>query len=160
MIQVATIKKQHEAQAAGYYEGGFTSRDSNNRKEVGVVHVNEFVANHDAVGDPALAPVLRLIDHAQRNNTVGSLTAADVSNAIGISRGVGMGGDADYSPVVDAISGTVALMADITSATRASIDRLSENIENGIDATVIMDGERGLYKKLKRFERLTQNPRR
>lgn len=61
MIQVATIKKQHEAQAVGYYEGGFTSRYPNNRKEVGVVHANEFVANHEAVANPALSPLLRLI---------------------------------------------------------------------------------------------------
>ena len=51
MMQVATIKKQHEAQQAGYYSGGFTRRDPDNRREVGVVHANEFVADHRAVAN-------------------------------------------------------------------------------------------------------------
>lgn len=88
MIQVATIRKQHQAEAAGYYSGGFTKRDPDNRKEVGVVHANEFVANHKAVANPALSPILGLIDHAQRTNTVGSITADDVSNALGKTTGV------------------------------------------------------------------------
>ncbi len=82
-MQIATIKKQHQVQQMGYYEGGFTGRDGNSRREVGVVHANEFVANHQAVANPELLPVLRLIDQAQRNNTVGSLTSEDVSRAMG-----------------------------------------------------------------------------
>ena len=81
-VQIATIKKQHQVQQMGYYEGGFTGRDGNSRREVGVVHANEFVANHQAVANPELLPVLRLIDQAQRNNTVGSLTSEDVSRAL------------------------------------------------------------------------------
>ena len=65
MIQVATIKKQAQAQEAGYYEGGFTG-GSRYRREAGVVHEGEFVANHNAVNNPQLLPALRLIDVAQR----------------------------------------------------------------------------------------------
>lgn len=161
MMQVATIKKQHEAQAAGYYEGGFTSKDPNDRKEVGVVHANEFVANHEAVANPALAPVLRLIDHAQRNNTVGSLTATDVSRAIGTTRiGVGAGGSAESSATADALAGSVALMADINAATRSAIDRLSDSLENGIESYMVMDGENGFHSKYEHFKRLRNNPHR
>lgn len=78
MRQIATIKKQHQAEAAGYYEGGFTG-PGHWKKEAGVVHAGEFVANHNAVNNPQLLPALRLIDAAQRNNTVASLTAQDVS---------------------------------------------------------------------------------
>lgn len=161
-IQIATIKKQHEAQAAGYYEGGFTSRNPDNRKAVGVVHANEFVANHKAVANPALAPVLQLIDHAQHNNTVGSLTAADVSHAIGTRLGVGPGGGtgSDSRGATEAFAGSVALMADMTASTRAAIDRLSDNIESGIEAYMVMDGERGFYKKYEHYKRLNKNPKR
>lgn len=160
-LQIATIKKQHEAQAAGYYEGGFTSRDPDDRKEVGVVHANEFVANHEAVANPALAPVLRLIDHAQRNNTVGSLTATDVSRAIGTTRfGVGAGGGAESAATADALAGSVALMADINAATRSAIDRLSDSLENGIESYMVMDGENGFHSKYEHFKRLRNNPHR
>lgn len=161
MMQIATIKKQHEAEAAGYYSGGFTDRDPNNRKVVGEVHANEFVANHEAVANPAIMPVLRLIDQAQRNNTVGSLTSADVSRALGQSPGVGAGGvAAAAAPSTEAFAGAVALVADTNASTRSALERLSENLEAGIEAHVIMDGERGFYKKLKNYERLTQNPKR
>ena len=160
MMQIATIKKQHEAEAAGYYTGGFTQRDPNNRREVGVVHANEFVANHEAVANPALSPVLRLIDAAQRNNTVGSLTVADVSNALGQGGGVSARGEVSNSGTVDAIAGTVALVADTNAATREALTRLSDTLEDGIESVVIMDGERGLYRKLKHYEKLSNNPKR
>ena len=37
MLQIATIKKQHQAEAAGYYEGGYTG-GNRYRREAGVVH--------------------------------------------------------------------------------------------------------------------------
>lgn len=82
-IQIATIKKQQQAQEAGYYEGGFTG-GSSYRREAGVVHEGEFVANHQAVNNPQLLPAFRLLDQAQRNNTVGTLTATDVSRSMGV----------------------------------------------------------------------------
>lgn len=81
MMNIATIKKQHQAQEAGYYSGGFTPL-GDPKKEVGVVHASEFVANHSAVNNPNVLPVLRLIDYAQKNNTVGSLTADDITASL------------------------------------------------------------------------------
>lgn len=53
-IQIATIKKQQQAQEAGYYEGGFTGGRSY-RRRAGVVHEGEFVANHARREQPAAA---------------------------------------------------------------------------------------------------------
>lgn len=161
MAQVAIIKKQHEAQAAGYYEGGFTSRSSDNRREVGVVHANEFVANHQAVANPALVPVLRLIDTAQRNNTVGSLTAADVSNAIGQGLGVSARGDVGRSAAYDsALIGGLSAVAQSSIAANEVMNRLSDVIEDGIEAKVILDGEDGFHKKYSHYLKLRNNPKR
>ena len=160
MVQIAAIKKQHEAQAMGYYSGGFTDRDPDNRREVGVVHANEFVANHKAVANPALSPVLRLIDNAQKSNTVGSLTADDVANAIGRSPGVSPRGGAEPHGDSEAVRRALELIAGVTASTRQSIDRLSDNLEGGITADVVMDGERGFHKKYERFKRLIDNPKR
>lgn len=160
-VQIATIKKQHEAEAAGYYDGGFTARSADNRKEVGVVHANEFVANHKAVASPVLAPVLQLIDHAQRTNTVGSLTSDDVSRAIGIERGRRSSPTASgAAPGDESAAKALSLMTDTTASARSAIDRLIAILEGGIEAEVVMDGERGLYKKYKRFEQLKNNPKR
>lgn len=159
MLQIATIKKQHQAEAAGYYEGGFTPRDKNSRREVGVVHANEFVANHEAVANPNLAPVLRMIDEAQRNNTVGSLSAEDVSRAIGQGRILGQTVSAQQQLVAHGDQGLAVVAASVQEQTDA-IARLQQAIDEGIEAYVVMDGERGLDKQYRRYQRLTQNPRR
>ena len=159
MLQIATIKKQHQAEAAGYYEGGFAPRDRNHHREVGVVHANEFVANHEAVANPNLAPVLRMIDEAQRNNTVGSLSADDVSRAIGQGRILGQTVSAQQQLVAHGDQGLAVVAASVQEQTDA-IARLQQAIDEGIEAYVVMDGERGLDKQYRRYQRLTQNPRR
>lgn len=62
----------------GFEEGGYTGPGRHDEPK-GIVHAGEFVANRYAVQNPAIRPVLDLIDQAQRNNTIGSLTAKDVS---------------------------------------------------------------------------------
>lgn len=158
-LQIATIKKQHQAEAAGYYEGGFTPRDKNSRREVGVVHANEFVANHEAVANPNLAPVLKMIDEAQRNNTVGSLSAEDVSRALGQGRILGQTVAAQQQMAAHGDQGLAVVAASVQEQTDA-IARLQQVIDDGIEAYVVMDGERGLDKQYRRYQRLTQNPRR
>ena len=147
MLQIATIKKQQQAQEAGYYEGGFTGGSSYRRK-AGIVHEGEFVANHNAVNNPQVLPALQLIDEAQRNNTVGSLTAAD------ISRSLGQGG----ATVVSAPSVTVNTDNSELNATlgeaRDVIDQLSLVLAQGIHAKCYIDGEDGIAKNLDHYKKL------
>lgn len=153
LMQIATIKKQAEAQEAGYYEGGYTASDANNKKEVGVVHANEFVASHQAVANPNILPVLNLIDYAQKNNTVGSLTAGDVSRAIGATPTIAaQQSTAGSSPAVslDAISETLDKNA-------KAIERLHNILDNGIESYVTLDGERGLDRKYTHYKKLNDN---
>lgn len=147
MLQIATIKKQHEAEAAGYYGGGFTG-GTRWRREAGVVHEGEFVANHLAVRNPNVLPVLRLIDHAQRTNTVASLTADDVSRAIGSPSPdpVRGGGDAAAAPLPQA--------APAGTAIEGALTRLSDRLDEGIAAYVVIDGPDGLHRQYTRYQRM------
>lgn len=131
-MQVATIKKQHQAEAAGYYEGGFTG-GSRYRREAGVVHEGEFVANHNAVNNPQLLPALRLIDVAQRNNTVGRLTATDVSRAMGVG-----GATVVSAPTVNVQTDNREL-ADTLRQARDTLEKLGSLIDGGITANVSME---------------------
>lgn len=131
-MQVATIKKQHQAEAAGYYEGGFTG-GSRYRREAGVVHEGEFVANHNAVNNPQLLPALRLIDVAQRNNTVGRLTATDVSRAMGVG-----GATVVSAPTVNVQTDNSEL-ADTLRQARDTLEKLGSLIDGGITANVSME---------------------
>lgn len=147
MLQIATIKKQQQAQEAGYYEGGFTGGSSYRRK-AGIVHEGEFVANHNAVNNPQILPALQLINEAQRNNTVGSLTAAD------ISRSLGQGG----ATVVSAPSVTVntdnSELNTTLSEARDVIDQLSLVLAQGIHAKCYIDGDDGIAKNLDHYKKL------
>lgn len=146
MLQVATIKKQHQAEAAGYYEGGFTG-PGDYRKEAGVVHAGEFVANHKAVNNPQLLPALQLIDQAQRNNTIASLTAADVSRAIGA------GSTAIVAPVVNVTTDNDELNRAINDVANV-VDSLNAILATGIRAEVSIDGENGLDKQYRKYKRI------
>ena len=149
-LQIATIKKQHEAEAAGYYEGGFTG-GTRYRKEAGVVHEGEFVANHQAVNNRQLMPVFSLLDQAQRNNRVASLQAEDVTNV--------MGGPASQivAPIVNIQAPDNAELNGTLELVRETQDRLATQLEQGIGVDIPIDGENGVYRRLKRYENLLKN---
>ena len=150
MIQIATIKKQHAAQSEGYYEGGFTG-GNRWRRTAGVVHEGEFVANHEAVRNPNVLPVLQLIDHAQRTNRIARLTATDVSRAIAAPLATSANTAATASVAALQVADGGA-----NGATNEVLTRLTEQIDQGIKAVVVIDGPDGLdrqwsnYNKMKR----------
>ena len=147
-IQIAAIKKQHEAQEEGYYSGGFTG-GSSYRREAGVVHEGEFVANHRAVNNPNILPVLRLIDHAQHNNTIASLTAADVSRSISAPQTAARAA-ASSAPALQLIDTT-------QGRTAAAIERLNTKLDEGIHASVSITGEDGIERQWTRYNNLKKN---
>ena len=145
-VQIATIRKQAEAQRVGYYRGGFTGGD-NYRKEAGVVHEGEFVANHQAVRNPSVLRVLRVIDHAQRNNTVARLNldgAGGVAAApVAVSSGDGRSEDRSGVASAEALTDTLT--------------RLADTLERGIRSTVSIDGDDGVAHQLQRYNNLRAN---
>ena len=157
-VQIATIQKQHQAQQAGYYTGGFTRKSADDREEVGVVHANEFVANAQATRNPVLSPFFSLVDYAQRNNTVGSLTADDVSHALGTGAVVKATSTTANESVQN--SGELLAVAGSISSNTKVVQRLNERLDEGIEAFMVMDGERGFDKKYSDYNRLKKNPKR
>lgn len=149
MIQLAAIKKQHQAEAAGYYEGGFTG-GNRYRKEAGVVHEGEFVANHNAVNNSSIRPALDLIDRAQRSNTVGSLTADD------ITRSLGQGGSAVVAPVVNVNNDNTEVRQSLDGV-NAAVSRLTQTLDDGIEVEVPISGRRGLHRRLQDYQRILNN---
>lgn len=149
MLQIATIKKQHQAEAAGYYDGGYTG-GNRYRKEAGVVHEGEFVANHNAVNNSSIRPALDLIDRAQRSNTVGSLTADD------ITRSLGQGGSAVVAPVVNVNNDNTEVRQSLDGV-NAAVSRLTQTLDDGIEVEVPISGRRGLHRRLQDYQRILNN---
>lgn len=149
MIQLAAIKKQHQAEAAGYYEGGYTG-GNRYRKEAGVVHEGEFVANHNAVNNSSIRPALDLIDRAQRSNTVGSLTAED------ITRSLGQGSSTVVAPVVNVNNDNTEVRQSLDGG-NAAVSRLTQTLDDGIEVEVPISGRRGLHRRLQDYQRILNN---
>ena len=150
LLQIATIRKQHQAEAAGYYSGGYTG-GRRYRREAGVVHEGEFVANHQAVNNSSIRPAFDLIDRAQRANTVGSLTADDISRALGSG-----GGGAVVTPIVN-VSNDNSEVRESLDGVNNAITILNQTLDDGLEIVMPIAGRNGLHRKLKDYERLLDN---
>lgn len=157
-IQIAAIKKQHQAEAEGYYLGGFTG-GKQYRRQAGIVHEGEFVANHQAVNNPNLLPVLKLIDHAQRTNTVARLSADDVSRVITAPQTTAsLAGQAITTAATAANNAPSLQVIDTaTPAQTKAINLLNQQLQKGIKAYVVMSGPDGLDQQFTHYKKLT-NP--
>lgn len=150
LLQIAAIRKQHQAEAAGYYSGGYTG-GRRYRREAGVVHEGEFVANHQAVNNSSIRPAFDLIDRAQRSNTVGSLTADDISRALGSG-----GGSAVVTPIVN-VSNDNSEVRESLDGVNNAISILNQTLDDGLEIVMPIAGRSGLHRKLKDYERLLDN---
>ncbi len=139
-VQIAAITQQHRKQTAGYFAGGFTG-GRNYRREAGVVHEGEFVANHEAVNNPHLLPMFQLLDYAQRHNTVASLTADDARRVM---------------PSTAGSQASVTVIDTAQPRTAEAIEQLNRHLEAPIQTYVTIDGPDGLARQWKHYKRLNR----
>lgn len=136
-----------------FYTGGYTgSGDWDEPK--GIVHSNEFVANRYAVANPAVRPVLDLIDSAQRSGTIANLTGGDIAAVAG-SRPMG----AASSPMV-VNSASQPQDRELTQTVRDLrhvVSRLVERLDEPIEAVGVISGRHGWKQKLDEYDRLLNN---
>ena len=116
----------------GFEEGGYTGYGKHDEPK-GIVHAGEFVANRYAVSNPSVRPVLDLIDRAQKNNTIGSLTAKDVSAVLsGVSSTTN---NTYYQQAAPVDNGMSAIMLEAVKVMGALNKRLNEPIYTYTKAT-------------------------
>lgn len=133
--EIALITAAFEtAKAAinGFESGGYTGYGKHDEPK-GIVHAGEFVANRYAVSNPSVRPVLDLIDRAQKNNTIGSLTAKDVSAVLsGVSSTTN---NTYYQQAAPVDNGMSAVMLEAVKVMGALNKRLNEPIYTYTKAT-------------------------
>ena len=109
------------------------------------MHEGEFVANHQAVSNPNVLPLLQFLDQAQRNNTVGSLTMQDVT------RSMGAGSVAQVvTPIVNVQNDNEDLRQELEQL-RETNQQLRETLQDGIGIDFPMDI---FDRKYKHFQKL------
>ena len=95
------VAKQQRDEAKGLYEGGYAqdyiqgyTAKGNSRDVAGVipVHKNEFVANHEAVANPAVKQFLDVFDIAQKRGTIRLLNTTQILEQARIRPGCYQGG--------------------------------------------------------------------
>lgn len=148
--QIAAIKVAFAAvkgMIGNFYTGGFTGPGEWDRPQ-GIVHSNEFVTNRFAVANPAIRPVLNLIDHAQRTNTVGSLTASDVSAVVAPSAVV---------PVSEGGTGVDLELHRLVVECAETMKKVKSRLQEPLVAETYVTGKHGINQAQKEYNRLNNN---
>lgn len=152
-IQIAAIKKQQQqSEATGYESGGFTPKGKSD-EVAGVVHKGEWVASQRLVNNPRTRPLLEALDYAQRTNTIGSITAADVSRTI-------------TAPAVIAAQPQAPTVVNNTTYNQSSqtderlyatLDRLDTRLNEPFVTVNTVIGDHGMQKAQDDYDRLMKN---
>ena len=148
-LQIAAIKAGFavvKGLIGNFYTGGYTGAGEWDEPK-GVVHSNEFVANRFAVANPSVRPVLDLINQAQRNNTISTLSTADISRVL-------LGSNSGQTVVVQ--NDNPELMALIAECSQA-VGSLQERLKYPIKAITTVSGRNGIRKSLDDYDTLLNN---
>ena len=148
-LQIAAIKAGFavvKGLIGNFYTGGYTGGGQWDEPK-GVVHSNEFVANRFAVANPSVRPVLDLINQAQRNNTISTLSAADISRVI-----PGAGG----TQTVVVQNDNPELMRLIAECSQV-VGTLQNRLKYPIKAVTSISGRDGVKKGLDDYDTLLNN---
>lgn len=132
-----------------FYTGGFTSPGEWDKPQ-GIVHSNEFVANRFAVANPEILPVLKLIDTAQKNNTVGKLTSQDVSSVL-------RNGGQNQAAVIEVIQTTDPEIKQLIAECTTVMQTVKKRFEKRIVAETYLTGKGGINQAQKEYNRLNNN---
>lgn len=147
-VQVALIKKQQQAaEAQGYSRGGFT-KPGRVDEPAGIVHAGEWVASQCLLASPVARPMIEALDYAQRTNTIGQLSAADVSRSI-------VAGDAIVRLTEANPSGVAADIA--MSAVASQLKRLNERLNEPFVTVNTITGDAGIKQAQEEYMKLTNN---
>ncbi|MGN1354182.1 MAG: phage tail tape measure protein [Alloprevotella sp.] len=152
-IQIAAIKKQQQqSEATGYESGGFTPKGKSD-EVAGVVHKGEWVASRRLVNNPRTRPLLEALDYAQRTNTIGSITAADVSRTI--TAPAVMAAQPKAPTVVNNTYNSTPAHSDDRMV--AVLDRLDTRLNEPFVTVNTVTGDHGMQKAQDDYERLMKN---
>jgi hypothetical protein len=118
------------------WTGGYTGDGEWNEPKA-IVHSNEFVANRFAVSNPQVRPVLDLINMAQRQNTVSSLTAADISRVLPTQQGTSQAS-------VNVVQTTDPELVSVLAECRKTISEMKKKLDEPIFAYTRVSGKYGI----------------
>lgn len=156
LINVAAIKKQHDAAMANYWVGGYT--DPGKKYDVaGLVHKGEFVGNAQAVNNPYVRRVFDVVDQAQRTNTVSGLKAHDFAAALEYNERVAQlprqTNEVDNVEQQQQNEYLISVLLEVSETNRQLKERLNEPFTTVNSVT----GPNGIKQAMDTYDRVTKN---
>ena len=146
-IQIAAIKKQQQAsEATGYMEGGFT-KPGRKDEPAGIVHAGEWVASQDLLRNPHARAMIDTLDYAQRTNTVGRLSASDVSQSITAPQRIAKAQQ----------SGELLAVASASQALSRSVNEMNQRLHEPFITVNTVSGDAGIKKAQDEYDQLIRN---
>ena len=146
-IQIAAIKKQQQAsEATGYMEGGFT-KPGRKDEPAGIVHAGEWVASQDLLRNPQARAMIDTLDYAQRTNTVGRLSASDVSQSITAPQRIAKAQQ----------SGELLAVASASQALSRSVNEMNQRLHEPFVTVNTVSGDAGIKKAQDEYDQLIRN---
>ena len=153
-LQIATIKKQQQAsEAQGYMSGGFT-KEGPVDEVAGVVHAGEWVASQRLVKSPQARPLIEALDYAQRTNTIGSLTAADVSRSITAPMLIAAQPQSSPAP---AVVNNYYSQGERSDGYADTMRRLADRLNEPFVTVNTVSGDHGIQQAQDEYDRLMRN---
>lgn len=146
-IQIAAIKKQQQAsEATGYMEGGFT-KPGRKDEPAGIVHAGEWVASQVLLRNPQARAMIETLDYAQRTNTVGRLSASDVSQSITAPQRIAKAQQ----------SGELLAVASASQALSRSVNEMNQRLHEPFVTVNTVSGDAGIKKAQDEYDQLIRN---
>lgn len=121
-----------------------------------MVHAGEWVALQKLVNNPRVRPLLEALDRAQRANTIGSITQADVSRSVAAPMVLAA---QRQEPVVVNVPAPAPAPERGDSRAAEVLGRLARRLDEPFVTVNTVTGDKGMKKAQDDYDRLMRNKR-
>ena len=121
---------------------------------MGIVHAGEWVASQKLLKSPRTRPLIEALDYAQRNNTIGSLKATDVSRSITAPMVLAQ---QSASPQIVMAQRQPTVVVEQNREYTDTMRRLADRLAEPFVTVATVTGDKGINKAQEEYDRLMRN---
>lgn len=152
VAQLALANKQRQ-QIKNLWTGGYTDQGPWDEPK-GIVHSEEFVGNRFAVRNKAVNKVFKMIDIAQKNNTIATINETDIMRALG---GLPVNNTAPDIVYQNSPAGTDPHVIETLMLLSTTVNDLKKQLQEGTLARTYVTGDGGTKTARDKYDKLLKN---
>lgn len=152
VAQLALANKQRQ-QIKNLWTGGYTDQGPWDEPR-GIVHSEEFVGNRFAVRNKAVNKVFKMIDIAQKNNTIATINETDIMRALG---GLPVNNTAPDIVYQNSPVGTDPHILETLMLLSTTVNDLKKQLQEGTLARTYVTGDGGTKTARDKYDKLLKN---